>query len=130
MQLQSTQTATSTILLADDNDAVRALLSAQLEKFGYRVVEAKDGSDALRQFDDLSSEIDVAILDFRMPGKDGFEVFKELRGRNPELPAILITGNTAEIPHAALSRYAGILIVNKPFTGITLHEEIQSLCIA
>ena len=130
MQLQSTQTVTNTILLAEDNDAVRLLLRAQLERFGYRVVEAKDGSDALQRFEDLSSEIDIAILDFRMPGRDGLQVFQELRGRNPGLPVILMTGNAAEIPQGALSDYADILIVNKPFTGVELHEEIQSLCVA
>ena len=130
MHLESRPTATGTVLLAEDNNAVRGLLSAQLEQFGYRVVEARDGTDALERYDDSSSDIDIAVLDFCMPRGDGFEVFKELRGRNPGLPVIFMTGDAGELPQMALSKYADILVVNKPFTGVALHEEIQNLCSA
>ena len=128
MHLDATQSATSTVLLAEDNNAVRGLLCSQLETFGYRVVEARDGMQALQRFDDLSSDIDVAVLDFRMPRTDGFEVFKELRSRNPDLPVIFMTGDAGELPHVVLSRYTDIVVVSKPFSGIALHEEIQILC--
>jgi len=130
MHLEAREAATGTVLLAEDNNAVRGLLSAQLEKFGYRVVAAIDGADALQCYDDSASEIDIAVLDFRMPGRDGFEVLEELRSRNPRLPVIFMTGNAVELPQMALTKYPDILIVAKPFSGVTLHEEIQNLCSA
>ena len=120
-------TGSGTILLAEDNKAVRGLLSAQLENFGYNVVEAKDGADALRQYSEHATDIDVAVLDFRMPNRDGFEVFREMRRHNPGLPVIFMTGDAGELPQLILSDYADIPIVNKPFSGVALHEQIQGL---
>ncbi len=120
-------TGSETILLAEDNNAVRSLLTAQLENFGYRVVEARDGADAIRQFEDYESKIDVAVLDFRMPKRDGFEVFKKVRERKPTLPVIFMTGDAGELPQLVLSDHGDIPIVNKPFSGVALHEEIQKL---
>ncbi len=115
------------ILLAEDNEAVRALLSTQLEKFGYHVVEAKDGADALRQYSAYASDIEVAVLDFRMPNRDGFEVLREIRERNPDLPVIFMTGDPGELPKVVLSDYGDIPIVSKPFSAAALHEQIQNL---
>ena len=115
------------ILLAEDNQAVRGLLSAQLENFGYRVVEAKDGADAMRQYSAYASDIEVAVLDFRMPNRDGFEVFKEIRECDPDLPVIFMTGDPGELPQLVLSDYGDIPIFSKPFSAIALHEQIQNL---
>ena len=116
-----------TVLLAEDNKAVRALLTAQLEKFGYNVIEARDGGDALDRFAENASGIEVAVLDFRMPKRDGFEVFKEIRTHDPDLPVIFMTGDAGELPQLVLSEYADVPIINKPFSGITLHQQIEKL---
>ena len=121
------RSGSGTILLAEDNKAVRGLLTAQLKNFGYDVVEAKDGADALRQFTEHASDIEVAVLDFRMPNRDGFEVFKEIRKHSPELPVIFMTGDAGELPQLVLSDHGNIPIVNKPFSGVALHEQIQRL---
>ena len=122
------RSGSGTILLAEDNEAVLGLLSAQLKNFGYQVVEAKDGADALHQFTEHAPDIDIAVLDFRMPRRDGVEVFKQIREHSPGLPVIFMTGDAGELPQLILSDYADIPIVNKPFSAVALHEQIQSLC--
>ncbi len=121
------RSGSGTILLAEDNKAVRGLLTAQLRNFGYDVVEARDGADALRRFAEHASDIEVAVLDFRMPNRDGFDVFKEMRKHSPGLPVIFMTGDAGELPQLILSDHADIPIVNKPFSGVALHEQIQRL---
>ena len=121
------RSGSGTVLLAEDNTAVRGLLGAQLENFGYDVVEAKDGAEALDRFAECASDIEVAVLDFRMPNRDGFEVFKEMRKQRADLPVIFMTGDAGELPQLVLSDYADVTIVDKPFSGVTLHEKIQKL---
>ena len=66
-----------TILLVDDEDAVRKVLAFPLEKDGYRVVQAGDGDEALRLF--AEQPIDLVVLDLMLPRLDGLEVCKRLR---------------------------------------------------
>jgi DNA-binding response OmpR family regulator len=66
----------ATILLVDDEEAVQKLLTFPLERDGYRVVQARDGDEAMRQFDDHS--IDLVVLDLMLPKLDGLEVCKRL----------------------------------------------------
>ena len=66
-----------TILLVDDEDAIQKLLTYPLERDGYRVVQARDGEEALRRF--AEEEIDLVVLDIMLPKIDGLEVCKRLR---------------------------------------------------
>jgi CheY-like chemotaxis protein len=81
-----------TILVADDNDANRELLSVLLSGEGYRVVCAADGQQAIARVD--SDSIDLALLDVVMPPPTGFEICQAMKTK-PEtrlIPVILLTG--------------------------------------
>ena len=67
----------STILLVDDEDSVQKLLTYPLERDGFRVVQARDGEQALRLFGD--EPVDLVVLDLMLPKLDGLEVCKRLR---------------------------------------------------
>ena len=67
-----------TILLVDDEDAIQKLLTYPLERDGYRVVQARDGEEALRRFAE-EGEVDLVILDIMLPKIDGLEVCKRIR---------------------------------------------------
>src|SRR5919201_1794847 len=67
----------ATILLVDDNEPVQKLLAYPLERDGYRVVQARDGEEALKRFDEL--EVDLVVLDLMLPKLDGLEVCKRVR---------------------------------------------------
>jgi two-component system, OmpR family, phosphate regulon response regulator OmpR len=78
----------STILLVDDEDAVQKLLAYPLEREGFRVVQARDGEEALARF--ASEHIDLVVLDIMLPRLDGLEVCRRLRSQS-SVPIIMLT---------------------------------------
>jgi two-component system, OmpR family, alkaline phosphatase synthesis response regulator PhoP len=77
-------TDSSTILLVDDDEAVRKVLSFPLERDGYEVILAADGEEALRRFDE--APVDLVVLDIMLPKLDGLEVCKQLRSGSSWAP--------------------------------------------
>jgi PAS domain S-box-containing protein len=97
MQAWSTPSETprgqgETVLLVDDEPALRRLLRSQLEGLGYRVLDVDCGERALELARDPQQKIDVAILDLSMPGIDGYETLEALRDMRPDLPGMIISG--------------------------------------
>ena len=76
----------STILLVDDEDSVQKLLAYPLEREGFRVLQARDGEEALERF--AAEEVDLVVLDLMLPKLDGLEVCKRLRALS-EVPIII-----------------------------------------
>ncbi len=87
---------TGSILLVDDEAAVRRPLRQALALCGYTVIEARDGLEALRIHAHQGGAVDLVILDVKMPGLSGWEVLAELKRRNPALPVVLTSGYTRE----------------------------------
>ena len=85
-----------TILLVDDEAAVRRPLRQALGICGYSVIEARDGLEALRTHAEPRTGVDLVILDVKMPGMTGWDVLAELRRRDPRLPVILTSGYTKD----------------------------------
>ena len=79
------------ILVVDDEDRIRQSLNGILKDEGYEVLEAKDGSQALKQVE--SDPPDLVLLDIWMPGMDGMEVLEKMKGQIPNLPVIMISGH-------------------------------------
>ena len=79
----------STILLADDNRNIREYCKRELEDDGYRVVVARDGSEALRLIRLLRP--DLVVLDICMPGIDGLDALERIKDTDPELPVVFFT---------------------------------------
>jgi len=86
-----------TILLAEDDGDVRKLMVAMLEQFGYSIIEAVDGEDAVRKFNEHEAEIDLLILDVIMPKMNGKESFEQIRKVKPDVKVIFSSGYTADI---------------------------------
>src|SRR2546430_17670163 len=70
----------STILLVDDEESIQKLLAFPLEREGYRVLQARDGEEALNRF--ASEHVDLVVLDIMLPKLDGLEVCKRLRAES------------------------------------------------
>lgn len=106
---------TGTILIADDENDVRAMVRAMLESFGYRVLEARDGKEAVDIFRERSMEIDLLLLDMMMPVMTGEEAFAEIRRISPEAKAVLASGydDRGRIGEVVASGFSGFL--QKPF---------------
>jgi PAS domain S-box-containing protein len=86
-----------TILLAEDETAVRGALKGVLEEFGYEVLEACDGKDAVEKFVDNKEKIKLLVFDVVMPGMSGKEAFEEIKKINPAMKVIFSSGHTSKI---------------------------------
>jgi len=107
----------SRILVIDDDPGLTLTLSAILSKAGYSVTAANSGREGLETFrKNLEPHIlQVVLLDIRMPDMNGVEVLKELKKTDPNVGAIMITGN-ADVESAAASLYEGAsAYVTKPY---------------
>jgi CheY-like chemotaxis protein len=88
---------TETILVAEDNDHVRALTKNVLEEYGYTVLTAVDGEDCVRKFVEHKDSIHLVILDLLMPKKNGKEAGREIRTIRPDLKILFTSGYTADV---------------------------------
>ena len=86
-----------TLLIAEDDDNVRKLNRALLEGYGYKVLEAVDGKDALDIFNMHEGEIDLLVMDVVMPKMNGKEVYDEIRRRKPGVKVLFTSGYAADI---------------------------------
>jgi two-component system, cell cycle sensor histidine kinase and response regulator CckA len=81
-----------TILLVEDEPAVRQLFATALSRAGYAVLEARNGEEAVKVFDEHGAAIDLLLTDMRMPYMGGAELAHQLRERNKSLKLICISG--------------------------------------
>jgi signal transduction histidine kinase/CheY-like chemotaxis protein len=89
-----------TILIAEDDDALRQLTATMLTEFGYTVIEARDGEEAVRKFRDHTGSVDLAIVDVVMPHKGGKEARDEILQIDPQARTLFISGYNAEVLRA------------------------------
>jgi CheY-like chemotaxis protein len=82
-----------TVLCVDDDAGIRELYQALLGRNGYQVIAASNGRNALRVFQSKEKVIDAVILDYEMPGMNGLELAAQLKGWQPSLPVIMISGS-------------------------------------
>src|SRR3954452_18102347 len=103
----------STILLVDDEDAVQKLLAYPLERDGFRVVQARDGEEALERF--RAEDVDLVVLDVMLPKLDGLEVCKRLRAVS-NVPIIMLTARDDELDKVLGLELGADDYVTKPFS--------------
>lgn len=82
---------TETVLLAEDDDAVRTLTGSILKQYGYTVIEAADGEEAVRKYRDAKERIQLLLLDVIMPKKNRKNVLNEIRAITPGIKAVFIS---------------------------------------
>ena len=112
------------ILIVDDEPDIREILRYNLEKAGFNVTEATSGDDALNK---LSKDLDLAILDIMMPGKDGYQVCKKIREQGNTLPIIFLTAMDREFDEVRGLEVGGDDYVKKPFSPKMLIARINAI---
>ena len=90
-------TGTETILLAEDEESVRKLLHSVLEACGYQIIEAADGREALRLFEQNPGSIDLLLTDVIMPGLNGSDLYRAASAHKPDLKVIYMSGYTGDV---------------------------------
>jgi DNA-binding response OmpR family regulator len=116
--------ASPTILLVDDEDAVRTVLAFPLEKDGYRVVQAGDGEEALERFG--AEPIDLVVLDLMLPRLDGLEVCKRLRATST-VPIIMLTARDDELDKVLGLELGADDYITKPFSIREFRSRVRAL---
>jgi len=115
-----------TILLVDDEAAVRSLIEEILSRFGYRVLTAPSGEKALRVFEKHRSEIALVILDLIMPGMGGMRCLEELLRRAPELKILVASGYSAGQSVRDALNLGAREFVSKPYSVRALLRVVTS----
>jgi DNA-binding response OmpR family regulator len=114
----------STILLVDDEDAVQKLLAYPLERDGFRVVQARDGEEALARF--AEERVDLVVLDLMLPKLDGLEVCKRLRSSST-VPIIMLTARDDELDKVLGLELGADDYITKPFSIREFRSRVRAL---
>jgi DNA-binding response OmpR family regulator len=114
----------STILLVDDEDSIQTLLTYPLERDGYRVVQARDGDEALRRFDE--EDVDLVVLDVMLPKLDGLEVCKRMRSTST-VPIIMLTARGEELDKVLGLELGADDYITKPFSIREFRSRVRAL---
>jgi DNA-binding response OmpR family regulator len=116
-----------TILIADDDPQILTMLGIRLAKKGYAVLEASDGLQTLQQA--REHQPDLVLLDVMMPGKNGWEVAKELRSdeRLRNIGIVMLTAIGEKVNELTSPLYGADAYIDKPFDFTDLEKTIQKI---
>ena len=124
---ESSARGEGTILLAEDDDAVRAISRATLERAGYVVLPASDGASALAVADAHVGPIDLLLTDVIMPGMNGRELALAMTARRPGLPVLFVSGYTNNVLADYGLPSVEHALLDKPFTPASLTAAVSAL---
>jgi len=111
-----------TILLVEDEPAVRKLFARALVREGYSVFEARNGQEAMRLFDQHGDSIDMLLTDMRMPYMGGAELAHHLRGRRRTLKLLCISGYPGNLDTELATEF-----LSKPFSRDVLLKKVREV---
>ncbi len=114
----------ATILLVDDEDAVQKLLTYPLEHEGFRVLQARDGEEALQRFH--VEHVDLVVLDLMLPRLDGLEVCRRLRAQST-VPIIMLTARDDELDKVVGLELGADDYITKPFSIREFRSRVRAL---
>lgn len=116
-----------TILVIDDEEAIRKMLNKSLKYIGYKVLEASGGREGIEIYRKHQSEISLVILDVIMPEMDGVMVYKELREINPRVAVLISSGFANNEQTKALKEMGAKAHLRKPYRQSDLQQTIRHL---
>lgn len=116
-----------TILVAEDDESLRKLYRIVLKRFGYTIIEAVDGEDAVRKFTENKESIHLLLFDLIMPKMSGKEAYDEIIKMNPGIKALFMSGYSADILQREKLAGSGIDLVLKPATPDTLLRKVREM---
>ncbi len=114
-----------TILLVDDEDSIRDFIREMLQYYGYKVLIAKDGEEAVQVYKGQHEAIDMVLLDVIMPRKNGREALNELREINPKLKVLFMSGYADDVISIKEIHEEGLDFISKPMTPEALLTKIR-----
>lgn len=125
--LQTPEKGAEIILLAEDDEDIREVTKSIFEEFGYAVIVAEDGEDAINKFMQNKDRISLLITDVIMPGKNGKEVYKKASGIRPDLKVLFTSGYTADIISKKGLIDEGVPFISKPASPTILLKKVREV---
>ena len=118
---------TETILVVDDDQMVLRLADSMLKRFGYRVITATSGKEALRLFEKSPDiEVHLALVDLVMPEMSGVELVERIQKLRPGLPVLHFSSYSED--NSLRPTFAkGVPFIGKPFTSLQLTKKIREM---
>jgi signal transduction histidine kinase/ActR/RegA family two-component response regulator len=116
-----------TILVVEDETALRSVMKECLEALGYRVLEAAGGGEALKLADSSTERIDAMVTDLLMPGVGGRELAERLAATRPEIRVLFMSGYTDDAVVQQGVQSAETSFLQKPFTAEALAQKLRGL---
>lgn len=118
---------TETVLIGEDDATVRKLSKTLLEAFGYTVIEAVDGEDAVEKFMENKDNIQLVILDVMMPRKNGKEAYDHIMKIKPGIKALFMSGYTADDTKHRGILEEGLDFVSKPISPSSFLKKVREV---
>ena len=107
-----------TILVVEDDHAVRNMLETALRHYGFRVRPAGGGDEAVAVYERHRDTIDLVLLDVQMPRVDGPHTLARLQSMNPDVPCVFMSGHTGEYTAEQLLALGAAAVLAKPFPDL------------
>jgi CheY-like chemotaxis protein/two-component sensor histidine kinase len=118
---------TETILIAEDDEKIRNMTSLLLNKFGYEVIVAVDGEDAVRKYRENRGRVQLLLFDVIMPRKSGKEAYDEIRAIEPDIKVIFASGYAPEAVHQKALVSDNVKLISKPYPAANLLTMVRSV---
>jgi CheY-like chemotaxis protein len=118
---------TETILVAEDEESVRNVLTEILDHAGYTVLPARDGEEALRVFEEHADAIDLSLLDVMMPRVGGREVMDRIQARRPRMRFLFSSGYSEGAVHTNFIMRTGLRLISKPYRRKALLTAVREV---
>jgi len=115
------------VLVCEDETVIREFVVINLRRAGWDVVDTDCGEAALKAYADAAGNFDIAVLDIMMPGIDGLEVCRQLRGESPELGIILLTAKSQQEDKQLGLESGADVYITKPFSPSVLTTQVNKL---
>ncbi len=125
--IQPVETGTETVLLAEDEDAIREFIKKLLEEYGYKVITAVDGQTAINEFKAHKDKIHLVLLDVIMPNRNGREAYDEIKKIRPDIKVLFMSGYPADIIHKHEIVEKGFAYIEKPASPTKLLKKIREV---
>jgi CheY-like chemotaxis protein len=122
-----TQTSPVTILVVEDEAALRRLLCRSLEKRNHQVFEAKDGAEGLAIFRQHAAQIQMVITDLMMPRMDGFKLKQHISAIKPDVKFLFMSGYAEQVVEQHDGLLNGCVFLEKPFLPRELAEKVDGM---
>jgi two-component system cell cycle sensor histidine kinase/response regulator CckA len=116
-----------TILVVDDDHAMRGMLETALSSFGYHVLPASSGAEALRVWREQAKPVDLLLTDIRLGGMNGCELAMALNELQPGIPVLYMSGGTQDEIEELVKLPQPASFVGKPFRLGALRETLRDI---